>query len=110
LRAYLDLAESNGGHPDAGRRLRSWALAAGFPAEHVTATASSWVFATDAERSWWAEMWAERTTKSSTAQQYVAKGIATEAELQAIADAWHDWSRHPDGFFDVGHGELVCVA
>lgn len=110
LSAYLDLATSNGGHPDAGRRLRSWALAAGFPAERVTATASCWVFADDADRSWWAELWADRTTKSSTARQYVTKGIATEAGLQAMAEAWREWSRHPDAMFTVGHGELVCVA
>ncbi|NUR28963.1 MAG: methyltransferase domain-containing protein [Catenulispora sp.] len=110
LRAYQDLATSNGGHPDAGRRLRSWALAAGFSAEQVTASASSWVFADEAERSWWAELWAERTTKSSTAGQYVAKGIATEAQLETMADAWRDWSQYPDAVFVVGHGELLCVA
>ena len=110
LAAYQSLAISNGGHPDAGRRLRGWALAAGFPAENITATASSWVFAGDAERAWWAQLWADRTTKSSTAEQYVAKGIATEAGLQTIAEAWHSWSRHPDAIFIVGHGELVCVA
>ncbi|GAA1969438.1 class I SAM-dependent methyltransferase [Catenulispora subtropica] len=110
LAAYQSLATSNGGHPDAGRRLRGWALSAGFPAENVTATASSWVFADAGDRAWWAELWADRTTKSSTASQYVAKGIATEPELQAMADAWRAWSRSHDGIFTVGHGEVICVA
>jgi ubiquinone/menaquinone biosynthesis C-methylase UbiE len=108
--AYQTLAASNGGHPDAGRRLRSWALAAGFPSGSVTATASFWVYADDAERIWWAEMWAERTTQSSAADQYVAKGIATEAELHTLAAGWRAWSEHPDGIFTVSHGELLCVA
>ncbi|NUP52546.1 MAG: methyltransferase domain-containing protein [Catenulispora sp.] len=110
LAAYQNLARSNDAHPDAGRRLRGWALAAGFPEQNVTATASSWVFADAADRAWWAELWAERTTKSSAADQYLAKGIATEAELTAMADAWRAWSRHHDAIFTVGHGELVCVA
>jgi SAM-dependent methyltransferase len=54
--AWLDLyrrvARANGGEPDAGRRLRSWALRAGLT--DITATSSTWTFAAPDERAWWA--------------------------------------------------------
>jgi len=40
LRLYLDLARANGGEPDAGRYLLTWAHEAGF--EDVTASSSTW--------------------------------------------------------------------
>lgn len=110
LRLYQALATSNGGHPDAGRRLRGWALEAGFPEESVTSSASSWVFAEEAERRWWAGLWADRTTKSSTATQYVEKGFAHVEELDAVAAGWHTWAARRDGWFNVVHGEIICVA
>jgi ubiquinone/menaquinone biosynthesis C-methylase UbiE len=110
LRLYQALATSNGGHPDAGRRLRSWALAAGFPEGGITASASSWVFAEQADRRWWAELWADRTTKSSTAAQYVEKGFAFAEDLDAVAAGWHTWAAQEDGWFNVVHGEIICVA
>ncbi|WP_194907328.1 class I SAM-dependent methyltransferase [Catenulispora rubra] len=110
LRLYQALATSNGGHPDAGRRLRSWALEAGFPEDAITTGASSWVYATPAERQWWADLWAERTTKSSTGTQYVEKGLAYVEDLDAVAAGWHSWADKHDGWFNVVHGEIVCVA
>ena len=110
LRLYQGLATSNSGHPDAGRRLRSWALAAGFGRDRVTAGASSWVFAEEADRRWWADLWADRTTKSSTAAQYVEKGFASVEDLHAVAEAWHTWAEQDDGWFNVVHGEILCVA
>ena len=110
LRLYQALATSNGGHPDAGRRLRSWALEAGFPEDAITSGASSWVYATPAERRWWADLWAERTTKSSTATQYVEKGFAYVEDLDGVAAGWHSWADEHDGWFNVVHGEIVCVA
>jgi SAM-dependent methyltransferase len=110
LRLYQTLAASNGGHPDAGRRLRSWALQAGFPAASVTSSASSWVFADEADRRWWAELWADRTTKSSTAAQYVEKGFAFVDDLDSAAAGWRKWAAQDDAWFNVVHGEIVCVA
>ena len=35
-------------------------------------------------------------------------GAATPEELQAVAQAWRDWTAHPDGWLSVLHGELLC--
>ena len=58
LDLYQRVARGNGGEPDAGRRLLSWAHAAGFT--DVTASSSTWCFADAEDRAWWGGMWADR--------------------------------------------------
>ena len=108
LSLYCAVARGNGGEPDAGRRLLSWAHEAGF--DDVTPSASVWCFATPAERKWWGELWADRVTQSTFAEQALETGLASESELQRIADAWRAWSRDPSGWVSIVHGEIVCVA
>jgi ubiquinone/menaquinone biosynthesis C-methylase UbiE len=106
LELYSQVARSNGGEPDAGRRLVSWARAAGF--SQVTASASTWCFATEEDRAWWGGTWAERVRSSSLAEQALAGGLSTAAELDGLADAWRAWGRAPDGWFAVLHGEVLA--
>ncbi|MGI5479829.1 methyltransferase domain-containing protein [Streptomyces lavendofoliae] len=108
LELYRRVARANGGEPDAGRRLLSWARRAGFT--DVTATAAAWCFATPEERAWWSGLWAERTTASQYARLAVDGGHATERQLTAIAEGWREWGRHEDGWFLVPHGEVLCRA
>lgn len=106
LTTYRALARANGGEPDAGRRLRGWALAAGL--RDVRATASAWSYGTPEETTWWAGAWAERATESDFAAQAVELGLATPADLAAIAAAWRAWGEHPDAWFAMLHGEIVA--
>ncbi|WP_091230560.1 class I SAM-dependent methyltransferase [Microbacterium sp. 3J1] len=108
LDLYRRAARANGGEPDAGRRLLAWARAAGF--EDVTATASSWCYATAEERTWWGGMWADRILESALARQLVDGGMATAADLQDISDAWRRWADDGDGWFLVPHGEIIARA
>ena len=101
------MARHSGGEPDAGRRLRSWALAAGF--QTVTASASAWCYATAEERRWWSGLWADRTIHSAYAHRAVDGGHATQAELDAIAAAWREWGAAEDGWFAVLHGEILAT-
>jgi SAM-dependent methyltransferase len=102
LALYRQVARANGGEPDAGRRLLSWARRAGFT--DVTATASVWCFATPEERAWWGGLWADRTVSSAYARGAVDGGHATEA----IADGWRRWSEAADGWTVSVHGEVLC--
>ena len=105
LDLYRRIARSNGGEPDAGRRLLSWAHAAGL--RDVAATTSSWCFASPDERKWWGTSWAGRATASSFAEQAAAYGLATAAELEEIGAAWLRWAAADDGWLGMLHGELL---
>lgn len=106
LDLYRTVARSSRAEPDAGRHLLAWAHAAGFDA--VTPSASVWCFATDDDRHWWGGMWADRIVDSALARQAVDGGHATMAELTEISSAWRSWSREPDGWFAILHGEVLC--
>lgn len=108
LDLYRRAARANGGEPDAGRRLLAWARAAGF--EDVTATASTWCYATPAERDWWGGMWADRILESALARQLVDSGMAASSDLEEISDAWKRWAADGDGWFLVPHGEIIARA
>lgn len=112
LDRWLDLyeraARANGGEPDAGRRLLSWARAAGF--DDVTPTASVWCFATASAREWWGLVWADRILQSDLAHQLVDSGLATAAQLEEISTAWREWAAAPDGWLAIPHGEILCRA
>jgi SAM-dependent methyltransferase len=101
LDLYRRIARGNGGEPDAGRRLLSWAHAAGMIG--VTATSSTWCFATPEDRQWWGGMWADRILTSDLARQATAEG----ADIQAISAAWRRWAADPDGWMSLLHGELI---
>lgn len=103
---YRRVARANGGEPDAGRRLFSWARQAGFTA--VTTTAATWCFATPDERAWWSALWADRTTESVYAKLAVDGGHATQGVLTGISEAWREWGRQDDAWFMVPHGEILC--
>jgi 2-polyprenyl-3-methyl-5-hydroxy-6-metoxy-1,4-benzoquinol methylase len=106
LEIYLAVARRNGAEPDAGRRLRAWARAAGLA--DVLYSTSTWTFTSAEDRRWWADLWAERSVGSAFAEQAVAYGIATPAELREIARGWPAWADHLDAVFVVVHGEILA--
>ncbi|GIH92635.1 class I SAM-dependent methyltransferase [Planobispora siamensis] len=108
LALYEKVARANGGEPDAGRRLLSWARAAGFT--DISATSSTWCFATPEDRQWWGGMWAERILKSDMARQALDSGAAAEDDLRRISEGWRAWAAEPDGWLSLLHGELICRA
>ncbi len=106
LAVYERVTRSNGGEPDAGRRLLSWARAAGFGV--ITSSATAWCYATPEERAWWGGLWADRITSSALATQAVERRLATRDDLAAMADGWRRWAASEDGWFAVLHGEVLC--
>ncbi|MFF8919235.1 methyltransferase domain-containing protein [Streptomyces sp. NPDC015032] len=105
---YGRVARANGGEPDAGRRLLSWARRAGFT--DITPTAANWCFATPESRAWWSGLWADRTVASVYAERAVGGGHTDTEELAAIAAAWREWGGRDDAWFMVPHGEVLCRA
>jgi ubiquinone/menaquinone biosynthesis C-methylase UbiE len=105
---YQGVARAVGGEPDAGRHLHRWARQAGFT--DIEVSASSWVFTTPDDRSWWGGLWADRIIQSSLADQAIDRGIATKEDLERMAEAWRRWASSDDGSFVVPHCEIVCRA
>ncbi|MFF3644101.1 class I SAM-dependent methyltransferase [Streptomyces sp. NPDC002564] len=106
LDLYRRVARANGGEPDAGRRLKSWALAAGFT--DITATADTWCYSTEEERAWWSELWADRTVASAYAGRAVGGGHTDAAGLRTVSAAWREWGARKDAWFAVLNGEVLC--
>lgn len=86
---YQKVAWTNGGEPNAGRYLLSWAQQAGFT--DITSTSSTWCLSTPNSRPWWGNMWADRILESKIADQLRREGIATQTNLERISQAWRDW-------------------
>ncbi|MDR2987450.1 MAG: methyltransferase domain-containing protein [Nocardiopsaceae bacterium] len=106
LSLYRRVARAIGGEPDAGRRLLSWARAAGFGA--IEASAGTWCYTSPEERIWLGRLWADRMTKSSFAERALEFDLATKQDLKRLARAWLRWSESDDGWFLMPHGEILC--
>ena len=102
---YMATARANGGEPDAGSRLLSWARAAGFT--DASASASTWCYATPADRAWQSQTWAHRCL-TSFGPRAVELGLADGADLEAMAQAWRQWGDSEDAWFVVVHGEVLA--
>ncbi|MDH3540929.1 MAG: methyltransferase domain-containing protein [Acidimicrobiia bacterium] len=100
LETYHQIARSNGGEPDAGRRLMEWVRAAGF--EHLHATAATWLYATPEQRHAWAELWAGRQLQESRDNQVYGQ------DRDEIIAAFQRWAAQPNGWFAFIHGEVLA--
>ena len=107
-RLYLKVARSNGGEPNAGRHLLSWARKAGYDRNGITSSASTWCYATPEEIAWWTRLWADRVLESEFGRTAKEHGHTDQSGLERIAQTWRDWGKEEDGWFIVLHGELLC--
>ncbi len=108
LALYERVHRSNGGEPDAGRRIKAWAREAGF--EEVATTASVWNFSDAVDRQWWGTMWEARVLQSAFAEDAMGKQFATRADLERISRAWREWANNEDGWLLMPHGEIIARA
>nr|WP_268235019.1 methyltransferase domain-containing protein [Arthrobacter sp. BL-252-APC-1A] len=103
---YQRIARGNRAEPNAGRRLVSWALEAGFT--ELEPSSSNWLYATEDRRRWHAGAWSQRVLQSAYAEQAVERGLASRADLARIAEAWLRWGEAADGWFLIPNGELLA--
>jgi ubiquinone/menaquinone biosynthesis C-methylase UbiE len=105
---YHEVTHAYGFEPDAGRRLFSWVQQAGFDVAHLLPSASSWCYATPADRQWWGQVWAERCVASNFAVQAQESGLADDVALEQLAQDWLTWAQATDGWFAILHGEVIA--
>ena len=101
-------ARGNGGEPDAGRFLHSWARQVGFDAHKVECSTGTWCYHSESERKWWGGLWADRTLQSNFATTATKNGWATQEELETVAQTWRDWAADEDGWISLVHGEIIA--
>lgn len=106
LALYSRVHRSNGGEPDAGRRLKAWAHEAGFA--EVATTASVWNFSDEIDREWWGSMWEARVLQSAFAGDAIGKGFASQADLDTMSRAWREWADSENGWVAMPHGEIIA--
>ncbi|MDA0815304.1 MAG: methyltransferase domain-containing protein [Chloroflexi bacterium] len=102
---YHAVAWRNDADPDAGRRLPAWLHEGGFTDLRTTGSAA--VFADPESVRNWGYSWADRTIESSFGKQALEYGLASRAELEAIAAGWRRWADHPDAFFMYTNVECI---
>ena len=101
LALYEKVARGNGGEPDAGRRLLSWAHAAGFT--DVTATVEHLVLRRPSRTATGGAACGPSGSSSPTWRgRRCATGAATEDDLRRISDGWRAWAADPDGWLSAG--------
>lgn len=108
LEAYRSTARAGGGEPDAGRRLRTWALAAGLDPARSTVTTTTWTYADAESTDWWGNSQADRVQHSEFRQRLLEHGLG-DAEIEAMAAGWREWAAQPDASFTMVHGELLVL-
>jgi ubiquinone/menaquinone biosynthesis C-methylase UbiE len=102
---YRAAARANGAEPDAGRRLRAWAHAAGISNPRITA--SVWSYADTETCRWWGNSQADRCGGELFSQQAQEQGLRA-ADIADIVGAWRQWGSDPDAWFCMPHGELLA--
>lgn len=105
-RLIVALGRANGGEPDAGSRLKAWALAAG--ATEVLTDVETWCFESDASRAWWGGQWEQRAIHSDFATGTDRHGLATAEDREQIAAAWRAWSEDEQGWMAMMHGWIIA--
>lgn len=102
---YRAAARANGAQPDAGRRLRGWARAAGIANAQISA--SVWGYADGETCRWWGNSQAERCAGAVFTRQAREQGLS-EAQIGGIVSGWRRWGEDPDAWFCIPHGELLA--
>ncbi|MBM9462541.1 methyltransferase domain-containing protein [Aeromicrobium sp. YIM 150415] len=102
---YRRVARGNGAEPDAARRMRTWAQAAGLT--DVRYTAGTWNYADSETCRWWGHSQAERYSAELFAEQASRYGV-TGDDLVRIAAGWRAWGQEPDAWFAIVNGELLA--
>ena len=94
---YHQVAYANNAEPDAGRKLPSWARAAGFT---KIETHPNVVLLEAEEARIWGEAWSQRILHSAVAAQALEYHLATQTDLDTLSAAWQTWSQHPEALFE----------
>lgn len=126
IQTQLATHEASGGSNAAGPSLIAWAMKAGAKREDVTATMGTWMYSTPDERRVWGELimagshlgglaltrcvgtsFRDRFKNGALRKKALEMKIATEAELDEMAEEWQRWMDTDDACSGTIHGEIL---
>lgn len=107
LKLLKDLIRGGGSEPLAGRRLKAWALEAGFVREKIEISGHVEVYLTAEETSLIGGLYAGRFDTAAMGGKGIELGLISEEERVNIVDAWTKWSQRGDAFFSITHTGLL---
>lgn len=106
-RVLIETMKEGGGNVSAGPQMVSWAMRAGATRSQITASMGTWTYSTPEERQVWGGTLAERARNGGMRKKALEMGIATEASLDAMAQAWDEWVETEDACIGCMHGEIL---
>ncbi|KAK4120099.1 S-adenosyl-L-methionine-dependent methyltransferase [Parathielavia appendiculata] len=98
---------ANGGQDRAGRRLVSWALAAGVPRGQIEAGFGTWCYSEPGDQRAWGEAMIERLKTGQMRSKGIEMGITTEQEIEDMIKAWREWVETEDATLGIMNGEVI---
>lgn len=107
LKLLRDVVRGGGSEPRAGRRLKAWALEAGFVREKIEISGHVEVYSTAEETSLIGGLYAGRFDTAAMGGKGIELGLISEEERVNIVDAWMKWSQRDDAFFSITHIGLL---
>jgi len=93
---YRNVCWKNNAEPDAGRKVKSWFLQAGFDPELIQVFPTTVSYTTPERAKFISTSWSNRIKDSALGKQIVDYGFATEKEVAEMSEAFLRWGEHPD--------------
>lgn len=106
LELYHQLTGHHGAEADAGRRLLTWVISAGFV--DPIATTSTWTYSSPLAVERWRDLWTGRLLEGRMGSDMLALGLVDTADRDDLVAAWNAWADSPHPFFAFLHGEVVA--
>lgn len=102
---YRRMLAVNGGNAEIGRQHKALLRETGF--DVVSATAMYEVYSSAEAVPHWGTALSRIWAEASVVELVTRNEFANHADMQAISQAWRDWSEHPDAFFADAWFEAV---
>ncbi|KAK4142679.1 S-adenosyl-L-methionine-dependent methyltransferase [Dichotomopilus funicola] len=102
-----DVLVANGGQDEAGRRLVSYALAAGVERKQVEAGFGTWCYSAPEDRKAWGGSMIERLKTSQMRSKGIELGIVTEEGVGEMIKAWEQWIENDEATLGIMNGEVI---
>jgi len=104
---YMSVSRSNGGEPNAGRRLHVWARQAGIKENEMELSWDVWRYQGERAKQF-SESHGGRVLQPGFLGTAVKEGFATEAEVKDVSQAWYEWGVAEDALIIIPSGQLLC--